>query len=404
MRNLFLFVLTGLFLCTGFSSRAQDTHFLYIQSESESAFFAQYGEQLVSTTSGYLILSKLKPGIFNIEVGFPKNKYARQRFEVTLDKDKGFQLRHNSNGTWELYDWSTQQTITSTGNNVIRPVSKASEPIPTPEKATNQSAPIDQSDLKKAASPDAVIHSSRVLRFDQQYRPGKRLIYFQVMETGGVDTVIIEMPLQELPVQTVQTKQNQPTFAAPEQKAIVPALKETKPGQQPAPVEVKSVSQEPVVVKEKKEKAVFDAGHLPSKNRSDSSLAQQRVDSVSTTQAVATEKVAVNKSATTKAATKNLPANCPAAATQNDFLQLRSRMARERTDDNMVLAARKFLLKKCISTEQVRNLTVLFLTDFGRYKFLDACYNYCSDPQQYPELETLLSEPYFVNRFKAMLR
>jgi hypothetical protein len=44
------------------------------------------------------------------------------------------------------------------------------------------------------------------------------------------------------------------------------------------------------------------------------------------------------------------------------------------------------------------------MSDEGRYKFFDASYNFVADAQVYSSLEKEFIDPYFVNRFKAMLR
>lgn len=96
--------------------------------------------------------------------------------------------------------------------------------------------------------------------------------------------------------------------------------------------------------------------------------------------------------------------NCTAVADDNDFLKVRKRMAAGATDDNMITEARKYFKTKCFSTQQLKNLSVLFLTDESKYKFFDMAYGYTADPANFPSLQTELKEEYYINRFKAMLR
>jgi hypothetical protein len=70
----------------------------------------------------------------------------------------------------------------------------------------------------------------------------------------------------------------------------------------------------------------------------------------------------------------------------------------------MIAEAKKVFRSKCFSTQQIRNLGALFLTDEGRYKFFDAAYNFVSDAVNFPSLQSELKEEYYINRFKAMLR
>jgi hypothetical protein len=79
-------------------------------------------------------------------------------------------------------------------------------------------------------------------------------------------------------------------------------------------------------------------------------------------------------------------------------------MAAATTDENMVEIAKKVLKQKCFSTGQIKNLAVLFLNDKDRYSFFDLAYPFVWDSYNYSTLENQLTDPYFNNRFKAMIR
>lgn len=79
-------------------------------------------------------------------------------------------------------------------------------------------------------------------------------------------------------------------------------------------------------------------------------------------------------------------------------------MAAATKDEQMLNEARKQFKLRCFSTEQLRNLSSLFLDDDGKYKFFDESYLYVNDPQNFSTLVTELKEDYYINRFKAMLR
>jgi hypothetical protein len=96
--------------------------------------------------------------------------------------------------------------------------------------------------------------------------------------------------------------------------------------------------------------------------------------------------------------------NCRSHANQDDFMKLRKKMAAEDNDDDMVDVARKIFKTKCFTAEQIKNLAVLFLKDDGRYKFFDAAYPYVSDTDNFASLESQLTDSYYINRFKAMLK
>jgi hypothetical protein len=46
----------------------------------------------------------------------------------------------------------------------------------------------------------------------------------------------------------------------------------------------------------------------------------------------------------------------------------------------------------------------MFRTDEGKYKLFDAAYPFVSDTNNFKDLAGLLSEEYYINRFKAMVR
>lgn len=96
--------------------------------------------------------------------------------------------------------------------------------------------------------------------------------------------------------------------------------------------------------------------------------------------------------------------NCRAMADDKDFLNARKKIAATDGTEKMVAAARKVMKEKCFSTEQIRNLSFLFLTDADRYQFLDAAYPFAVDAYRFSSLQDLLKDDYYVQRFKAMLR
>ncbi len=91
-------------------------------------------------------------------------------------------------------------------------------------------------------------------------------------------------------------------------------------------------------------------------------------------------------------------------ATHEDFFKTRKKMiADDSNEDAMVEAALKQFKLKCYSVEQIKNLALIFLTDEGKYKLLDAAYPYTHESNLYASLEPLFKEAYYIKRFKAML-
>lgn len=99
----------------------------------------------------------------------------------------------------------------------------------------------------------------------------------------------------------------------------------------------------------------------------------------------------------------SINSDCRSFADHEDFLKLRKKMAAENSKDRMLKVARKILETRCFSTEQIKNLSFLFLTDQGKYEFYDAAYPFTADSNEYYSLQSQLTDPYYINRFNAMI-
>lgn len=105
-----------------------------------------------------------------------------------------------------------------------------------------------------------------------------------------------------------------------------------------------------------------------------------------------------------EASTTTTNSDCKNLASNSDFLKVRRKMAAERNNDDMVLAAKRMFKSRCFNTDQIRNLSYLFLNDEGRYMFFDAAYPYTSDAEHFESLVLQLSDEYYINRFKALVQ
>jgi hypothetical protein len=95
--------------------------------------------------------------------------------------------------------------------------------------------------------------------------------------------------------------------------------------------------------------------------------------------------------------------DCKNFSTEEDFLKLRKKIVAENNDEDMIRVAKKYFKTKCFTTEQIKNLSVLFLKDEGKYIFFDASYAFVSDSDQYFTLEKQLTDNYYITRFRAMI-
>ena len=79
-------------------------------------------------------------------------------------------------------------------------------------------------------------------------------------------------------------------------------------------------------------------------------------------------------------------------------------MLAEKDIDNKIIVARKIFKTKCFTSSQIKALTELFPTDDEKYKFLDTAYPFVTDWDNFKQLSYLLSDPYYVKRFRTMVR
>src|ERR1700755_1624664 len=101
------------FLCVNcFVLKAQQKHFIYVQSEDKQPFAVVLGGKVFSSSDyGYVIIPKLADSTYKFTVSFPMNKYPDQYFTCTVNKkDVGYTLK-SSNGEWALQNMQTQKLI-----------------------------------------------------------------------------------------------------------------------------------------------------------------------------------------------------------------------------------------------------------------------------------------------------
>lgn len=374
----------ALFLLIGFAAKAQQNYFVYLQTDNKQPFYVKLNTKVLSSSpAGYLVIPKLSSGSYNISVGFPKNDYPAQELSFVVENaDGGYLLKNFGDKGWGLYNLQTMDVTMagtkaggtkgkqedddafagalSTATNT--PVVKAPKPVAVAE--VPKPKPVEAAPEKKAIAAGSVTALNNV-----KDASGRSVIYID--RTGGANDTI--------------------TIFIPAEKAAKPAApKEPVAENQPAPVQKEAVAAPPV-----KDKRFLD---IDLDNPNAKSTVAASPEPVRSEPSVAPVVSAPAKS------TLTFNSDCRANASDDDFLKIRKKMAAETTDEGMTDAAKKFFKVKCYSTEQVKNLSLLFLSDAGKYNFFDAAYAHIYDPQNFSSLQAQLKEEYFVNRFKAMIR
>lgn len=96
--------------------------------------------------------------------------------------------------------------------------------------------------------------------------------------------------------------------------------------------------------------------------------------------------------------------DCKEVADEKEFQKIRRKIAMQKDDENMLRTADKYFAATCFSTAQIQSIAYLFMADEYRYKFLDMAYGRTQDPDNFFKLEKVLSDQYYIGRFRAMIK
>ena len=437
MKRLFLFlILAGL----SFSGFTQRVYFLYIQSESSQPFYVKLKDKIYSSaSSGYLILSHLRDSTYDLSVGFPGKNMVEQKFIIKISsKDHGYLLKNFEGKGWGLFDLQTMSTLMS--NNTAQAAVEKKEPFKKDESAFTQilaKASDDPTLLEKPDLPQLKEEKKTEVAKEEVKTP----VANEVSNQPGVKTETVKPDLK--PVVAIEAaKQPEKTSEIVEEKKTEPIA--DKPAENKAeqpPVQIKEEPQEKVEEKTQVVPQVYKKSEVLRKSESSTTegfgvtyidehsdgardtikilIPPPKVEVQAEKTEVKEEKKFLDISTDTNkqespVVTESKPAtpvamavqknSCPSLANENDFFKLRKKMVGESNDAGMLSEASKVFKTKCFTTEQIKNLSTLFLKDDGKYKFFDAAYLSVSDSENFPALQNELKDEYYLNRFKAMLR
>jgi hypothetical protein len=445
------------FLFFSQGASAQINHFIYLQTENKQPFYVKLDKVLLSSSaSGYLIIPKLKDGSYKLTVGFPKNEWQEQVFNYTVQQlDAGYLLKNFGEKGWGLFNFqslditmSLNSNVTVTAKNddktdafsallsnvVNDPAILKKESVNKIAVKTDSSDSIATTAIKSTIAivepPIASKPVSKIEKLAETEAKGEFHLVYLDNSNEKKDSIDILIPVNDQIVEkkvaaatgNIEVKEG----AVIEKKASQLANdKETQKidGQQdvvqnpiiePQKVDVKENlpdtlnNIEPLIKKTAK-------AEKPAKVKAEKFLPIELAvltttsDTITNTVKVTNtpvDSITVNKvdNSIVKQNTVIINSDCITNATDEDFLKLRKKMAAAATDEEMIAIAKKVLKQKCFSTSQIKNLAVLFLKDDGRYSFFDLAYPFVWDSYNFSSLENQLSDTYFINRFKAMIR
>ncbi len=431
MKRLYLFI--G-FIFFGLAAVAQQNYFIYLQTDNKQPFYVKLDKDVYSSSSsGYAIIPKLQKGNYTLNIGFPKKEWPEQKITLNIANDAGYTLKNFKEKGWGLFNLQTlavsmanmdatgETTITAANDfagtlaNVVNTPSLNEKKVPVKKEVE---APIKagvQEEIKKEEPIAADIKSetevvgTEVVKLENANTTPEKPLFTNTVEiiSKSSDEKGIAMVYISSSLVGKDTVQIFIADAAPNRKSEVLDYEIAEAAK--TEVTAKPVLKtEPKIENNASEDKRFLNIELPNpnakeatniENKKEEFIEPKKVEPISKQ-----ENVSAAATTTTTANKLTFNSDCKAIATDDDFLKTRKKMAAETNAEDMITAAKKRFKAACYSTEQIRNLSVLFLKDETRYNFFDAAYPFVHNTQNFPELVSALSDEYYISRFKAMLR
>lgn len=394
-----LYLLSSLALLFSLTVHAQNFRFIYIQTENQKPFYVKMVEDRIpSSPSGYIIVPKLTDGSYKIVIGFPQSTLPELMFTVVLNEsDAGFLLKNDIDQGIYMVDLQTKKLIPTERQ---WPAVKNWEMIPSQDEfarilseVVNDSSigqikvfkkPSEttvKSEERKMVNPSTAVQPEAVIIINNKAvisKLGQKNTYegLSVTYIDEADTVDVFIPTNKQLLLNVNEQMRIDSLVVTNKKIDV--VKDVKF----IDVELQNPYQQP------DSGAIKKGDFIITKKKNALAISQNQEDSIS---GLKTDTVQVNT-------------KCKKTATQNDFLELRKRMAAAKTEPAMRILAIKQFIIACFTTEHIKNLGVLFITEEERYKFYVSAYPYVSDAENFVTLSNQLADSYYINRFKAMLQ
>ena len=430
MKRLYLFI--G-FIFFGLAAMAQQNYFIYLQTDNKQPFYVKMDKEVYSSSSsGYAIIPKLQKGTYTLNIGFPKKEWPEQKITLNIANDAGYTLKNFKEKGWGLFNLQTlavsmanrdatdETTITEANDfagtlaNVVNTPSLNEKKVPVKKETEAPITAVVQEEIKREEpvtaekKSETEVVSTEVVKLENANTTPEKSVFTNTVEiiSKSSDEEGIAMVYLSNSKAGKDTIQIFIADAAPKRKSEVLDYAMAEP----AKTEVTAkpvIKTEPKLENNANEDKRFLNIELPNPNAKEATNIENKKEEVIEPKKVEPISKQENVSTDVKITTNNkltFNSDCKAIATDDDFLKTRKKMAAETSAEGMIIAAKKRFKAACYSTEQIRNLSVLFLKDETRYNFFDAAYPFVHNTQNFPELVSALSDEYYISRFKAMLR
>lgn len=398
-----LYLFSCVLFVFSFAVQAQDLHFIYIQAENQNPFYIKIdGQTMPSSSSGYIIIPRLTQGSYKSYIGFPKTELGELAINfVVNDADAGYLVKDDVDQGLYIVNLLTMKFVpTERLWPVVKNAIKSKDEFarilsevvndPSINEIAAFGKPIEtivKTGVSKTVSDRVAEESNVVTTSTAGIKVDKKVPILKLEQknmdeglsftyTDNTDTIDILIP--------VNKKQTQAAGKEEKSGPLAVTKKESEAGK-----DVKFISME-----------------LRNPNQADSGLTEKDdfvITQKKNAKAAGLDVKQKDSNAVIKTNTALKNTNCKRTATQTDFLNLRKKMAAEKTEAGMRSVAGKQFGNACYTTEQIKNLGVLFTAEEERYKFYVSAYASVSDAENFAALENQLADNYYISRFKAML-
>lgn len=349
---------------------SQQNHFIYLQTDNNQPFSATINNQNYSSSgSGYLILPKISKGEYQITIGFAGNSEEEQYFNCTVNEnDLGYSVKKFTDKGWGLFNLQTLG---------ITMASSKTEKVEVKTKILPQEA------------KEISVVDSQFVEKDKEIQPSSNKIVEKKVEDP---TIQIQQPIkEEKKVEEIQ----KPIITKKEE-----IKKEDKIEEKP-----KTILS---VVNKTGQLTSTDGLHLIFQDKLENSVDTiyaliPFINAIAKTEEKIIPNTKQEVDTIKKAKREMYNSACVSLATDDDFFKLRKKMASQTDDEKMIIEASKVYKTKCFDVQQIRNLSTLFLSDNGRYKFFESSINNVYDFVNFSNLEKELNEESFIKLFKNLM-
>jgi hypothetical protein len=407
-----IFTLLFFFSITWFNTRAQQKHFIYIESEDKQPFAVVLDGKVYSSSDyGYVIVPRLTDGDYNFTVSFPMNKYPDQSFKCVINKkDMGYTLKNIESQGWGLLNMQTQKVLMANGNDVAANNAfgdMLSEVVSDSNLTKNitviAQTPVDT--VRSSVVADTIAGASDLINTDigfitdsisqlqkiseSRLDTGTNMVFVDKTENGA-DTINVFVPETDS-INNISSANTESDITQQQTEAV---KSETNNDMLKTDTVATSNNEISPGMPDTSTRVISNPFYKPADdNVSSGENANSKINTPLHDQPVLKPQV-----------TSGVKEDCRSSVTDNDLDKLKRKMFVQNNSNDMIQTAVKYLNNKCLTTEQVKMLGNLFSSDDGRYNLYDALYDNVYDYGNYPLLESQILDPYYKKRFGAMLR